>query len=211
MKTLALILVLSGMAVSAARAQTFSFLATPIAIPDGSSAGITINTGPVSGTNATMNTVAVTMDWTSPTGGPGHTFIRDIIATLTYTPSFGAPVSLSLMNRIGTNVASVSADLRGSYTFANGGGNIWTAAVGGAIPPGTYAATGAGSSTPLNMNAAFAGLPSTGTWSLFISDAVTPDLGFVASASVRITTIPTPATAALLGLGGLVAARRRRA
>jgi MYXO-CTERM domain-containing protein len=114
------------------------------------------------------------------------------------------------MNRVaGSNG---SADLRGLYTFANGGGNIWTAAtVGGVIPAGTYAATGAGSSTALDMNAAFAGLSSAGTWSLFLSDNAGADLGFVASASVTITTVPTPAAAGLLGLGGLVAARRRRA
>jgi len=220
MKTLALI-VLSGMAATAANAQTSSLLGTPIALPDNVPAGLTINTGAVAGTNATIDTVSVMMDWSgrSVTGGPlpGHTWIGDLIATLTYTPTIGAPVSISLMNRVGvvTTGAGDSSDLSGVYTFANGGGNLWTAAaaVGGGIviAPGTYAATGIGSGTALDMNAAFAGLSSAGTWSLFLSDNAGGDLGFVASASVSITTIPTPAAAALLGLGGLMAARRRRA
>ena len=220
MKTLALI-VLSGLAASVANAQTFSLLGTPVALPDNNIPGLTINTGAVAGTNATIDTVFVTMDWSgrSVTGAPlpGHTWIGDVIATLTYTPTVGAPVSLSLMNRVGaaTPGAGDSSDLSGVYIFANGGANLWSAAAavpdGVVIAPGTYSASGTGSGAALDMNATFAGLGSTGTWSLFLSDNAFNDLGFVASASVTITTIPTPAAAALLGLGGLVAARRRRA
>jgi hypothetical protein len=216
MKTLALI-ALSGLAATAANAQTFSFLGTPGSIPDNAPAGLTLNTGAVAGANATISTVSVSIDFSTATGAPGHTWIGDLIATLTYTPSVGAPVSFSLMNRVGrvTTGFGDSSNITGIYTFANGGGDLWAAAglVGDAVAvaTGTYAATGANAATALDMDAAFAGLSSTGTWSLVVVDAAGGDTGAVASASVTIGTIPTPGAAALLGLGGLAAFRRRRA
>jgi len=213
MKKIALLAIV-GLAASAAQAQTFSFTGTPIAIPDNVAAGVSINTGAVVGTDAIITAVSVTIAF-----DPRHTWIGDLIATLTYTPTVGPVTSISLFNRVGRpgNVGfGDSSNVFGSYLFADGGADFWAAAAaigvgdGVNIPNATYAASGAGSGTALAMDATFAGLSSAGSWSLTVSDLESGDTGTIASANVSIRTIPSPAAAALLGLGGLVATRRRR-
>ena len=210
MKKIALLAIV-GLAASAAQAQTFSFTGTPVAIPDNVAAGVSINTGAVVGTDAIITAVSVTIAF-----DPRHTWIGDLIATLTYTPTVGPVTSVSLFNRVGrvaTGFGDSSAVL-GSYLFADGGADFWAAAAGVGfgvnIPNATYAASGAGSGAALAMDATFAGLSSAGSWSLTVSDLGGGDTGTIASANVSIRTIPSPAAAALLGLGGLVATRRRR-
>ncbi|MCW5766284.1 MAG: hypothetical protein KIT68_09950 [Phycisphaeraceae bacterium] len=65
--------------------------------------------------------------------------------------------------------------------------------------------------TPLlvSLNGAFGAFSATGTWTLFVRDLGSGDTGEILSWSVTI--LPTPGAAALLGIGGLAATRRRRA
>jgi subtilisin-like proprotein convertase family protein len=58
---------------------------------------------------------------------------------------------------------------------------------------------------------AFNGEDANGTWSLFVFDDAGGDTGaFSGGWTLDIVTIPAPASAALLGLGGIAAIRRRR-
>jgi uncharacterized protein (TIGR03382 family) len=208
MKLACALVAVAGLA-AAASAQTFVLGPTPATIPDSNAGGVTIGSGAVAGTQPTIATVSVSLDMV-------HTWVGDLVATLTYTPTAGAPVSIDLFNRIGRVSTGFgdSSNFSGAYVFEDGGADIWAAAgaVGdlAVVGPGTYAATGANSATALSLNAAFAGLDSSGTWSLLVADLAGGDLGEIRNASVTITTIPTPGALALLGLGGLVAGRRRR-
>ncbi|GAB5497389.1 MAG: hypothetical protein Phyf2KO_24690 [Phycisphaerales bacterium] len=56
----------------------------------------------------------------------------------------------------------------------------------------------------------FNGEDANGTWSLYVYDDAGADTGSFQGWTLDIVTVPAPASAALLGLGGLAAARRRR-
>ena len=61
----------------------------------------------------------------------------------------------------------------------------------------------------LDMSA-FNGEDANGAWSLYIYDENAGDTGTFDGWTIDIVTVPAPASAALLGLGGFAAARRRR-
>lgn len=83
----------------------------------------------------------------------------------------------------------------GTYRPTNyGDGDVWDAPA----PAGPYGAT-------LSV---FTGTSADGTWNLYIDDDTGSDAGSMVGWS--ITFVPAPGAAALLGLGGLVAVRRRR-
>lgn len=128
-----------------------------------------------------------------------HTWIGDLIITLTHVES---GTSAIVLNRAGSIAgdASFLSDLAGNYSFSDAA----TGAFSNANPvnaPGAYA--------PANPLSVFAGISAAGTWRLNISDRASLDTGSFSAFGVTFT-IPTPGTAALLGLGSLVATRRRR-
>lgn len=192
----------------AAQAQTF--FGSGAAIPDNTVGGVNGGNIVVAGPLGTIQSVSFGMQ------GLTHTWVGDLIATVTYTPNTGAPISVNLMNRIGLPPAGAgdSSDFGGDYTFSDSGADLWAAAAaaGGAIviAGGDYRATGAGSSSPINLTALFAGADATGTWSLNVADRAGADVGAFTGWSVSLTAVPAPSALAMMGLGGLVAGRRRR-
>jgi hypothetical protein len=92
-------------------------------------------------------------------------------------------------------------DYNGDYTFVFGGAAFPT--TGAAIPAGTYGATA-------DFTTTFAGASAGGPWTLSVVDRFTGDIGRLNSFELNFTVVPTPGAAALLGLGGLAMARRRR-
>jgi len=113
---------------------------------------------------------------------------------------------------IGANGISSIVPLAISQTLANplsGTGNGWYMLYMFSV---TVPASGA--QTPFTISADFAADPGTGSKFGFFDDGVaTPDTSNNTTAGTVSfpVTVPAPASAALLGLGGLVAARRRRA
>lgn len=101
--------------------------------------------------------------------------------------------------------ATDSRDFGGDYTFQFGAASIPAFVSGGPalIAPGTYAPSS-------DFTNAFAGASVGGTWTLSITDIATGDAGRIAGFDLNFTVVPTPGAAALLGLGGLAMARRRR-
>lgn len=214
MKKIAMLVGVAGLAF-AANAQTFG-PGTGGSIPDFVTTPGVLNAGNIVVSGQSANIGSISVDLTNLT----HTWVGDLIATVTYTPSVGSPISTTLMSRLGSTTATGvgdSSNLGGNYTFSDSGSDLWalmTNAANGSsfvAPSGNYRATGALSSTPISLNSVFGGVDGNGTWSLSISDNAGGDTGALGSWSITIVPVPAPGAAALLGLGGLVAARRRRA
>lgn len=141
-----------------------------------------------------------------------HTWVGDISLILT------APNGddCQLMRRPGTSGVGNSGDwLVGAYTFVTSGGlavpNV------GNMAPGTYNRTNNAASTQLtppvdpDTYSVFDGDDLNGSWTLTARDDAGGDTGALGTWSLDITSIPAPGSLALLGLGGLIASRRRRA
>ncbi len=92
-------------------------------------------------------------------------------------------------------------DFAGDYTFLAGGPALPTE--GTVIPSGQIGTTA-------DFTTAFSGASIGGTWTLSVTDLETGDTGRIAGFDLNFTAVPTPGTAALLGLGGLLAGRCRR-
>ncbi|CAN5859382.1 hypothetical protein BH11PLA1_BH11PLA1_18120 [soil metagenome] len=126
--------------------------------------------------------------------GLQHTWNSD----LQFTLSNGVNSILFLANADGAD----SRDFNGDYTFTPTGAGF--AAGGTVLPSGTTGATN-------DFSATFAGQALAGTWTLSVTDIASGDTGRLEGFDLNFTTVPTPGAAALLGMGGLLAARRRRA
>lgn len=159
--------------------------ASPLfAIPDNDPTGVTLSLNIPSsetGTIASMDSVDLF--------GFTHTFASDLIVTLTHMET---GTSAILMNEVGG-----SGDLVGDYSIIDGG----AAFTGTPIAPGAY-----GGSESLSI---FNGEALAGTWLLTITDGAGQDTGAISAFGLNVT-IPTPGALALMGLGGLMAVRRRR-
>lgn len=135
---------------------------------------------------------------TSPAGTTADVLVRPGVTTAT---GFGSSSDLLLAN---------------TYTFVESGGAAWPTGSAASVAGGTYnrfpraAAPVVAADTGLGFGA-FAGENLNGNWTLTIRDYAGGDTGVVETWSMDITSTPTPGAAALLGLGGLVAGRRRRA
>lgn len=121
--------------------------------------------------------------------------------------SWGSDLQFTISNGITSVVfftnfdANDSRDYNGDYTFLAGGPSL--PAGGTVITPGLIGTTG-------DFTTAFAGASIGGTWTLSVTDLETGDTGRIAGFDLNFTAVPTPGAAALLGLGGLLAGRRRR-
>ncbi len=202
---IAAILVVAGLA---AAANAGVYTGTGGAIPDnvGTTPGVFSSTINVSGdTDFPITSVVVSLQ------GFTHTWIGDLVATVT-SPSGTVHPLFSRVGRTGGVGSGDSSNVNGIYTFADTGADLWAAATAGGstfvIPAGTYRTTADGSSAFTSLDSAFAGQNGNGNWVLTISDFAGGDVGGITGWELRI--VPTPGALALLGLGGLVAARRNR-
>lgn len=195
MKTSIAMLAIAGLAGTAA-AQSYN--GAGFAIPDNSAAG------PGSASSSIVITDAGSVqDLTVTLTGMNHTWVGDLIITLSNGSS-----SIDLINRTGngpTSTFGFSWNLDGDYTFDDAAGQSFE----GFGNPGTGVILSSGSYAPEGALSSFNGGSLAGTWTLSISDNATGDTGGLSGWT--LTNVPAPSAVALLGLGGLVAGRRRRA
>ena len=134
-----------------------------------------------------------------------HTYVGDLLITLTGP---GGQVA-TLFDRPGYPQSTFgnSDNLDGIYVFEDFQPQLpeSAGAPGGVITPGTYGTSGPG------FLFDFDGTVKTGVWTLSITDHAGGDTGTLHGWSITMTNlVPSPSAMGLLGLGGLVAARRCR-
>ncbi|MBX3358726.1 MAG: proprotein convertase P-domain-containing protein [Phycisphaeraceae bacterium] len=76
--------------------------------------------------------------------------------------------------------------------------------------PGIANASGTFLAYEGSLNDAFGGVNASGVWTLTVADYVGGDTGMIDGFSLNMTTVPAPGSVALLGVSGLLVARRRR-
>lgn len=187
---------------SSAQATTLSGTGTGFSIPDNNVAGalstITFTD------NLPISDITVTLT------GLSHTWMGDLIATLTHVDT---NTTVSLFNRVGriSTGPGDSSELEGTYRFNDAfTGDLWATAASlggsGIIPGGDYFATGANSSSEVPILPAFSGDLSGGTWQLTIADGLSGITGSLNSWALEIETpmgaVPEPLT--MLGVGTAV-------
>jgi subtilisin-like proprotein convertase family protein len=191
MKHVALITI----AALAGTAAAQSFNGAGFSIPDNSPAGasssiVVSGAGSVQGLTVTLQ-------------GMSHTWVGDLIISLS-----NGSTSIDLINRPGVpelGTVGFSWNLLGDYTFDDAAGTTFESIGNGVgstfnLPSGSYA--------PEQALSGFNGGSFNGTWTLTISDNAGLDTGNLQGWT--LTNVPAPSALALLGLGGVVAGRRRR-
>lgn len=204
-----------------------AFASTATAFAYGPGAGFTIPDNTPAGAFSTINVATagtiVSIDSVTVTfGTAAHTWAGDLVATFS---SVSTGKSVHLFSRVGSTTATGAGDssnLLGTYTFAAAGASFATEAGNGdtnyVMAPGTYARSthafgaGAGSFFDADDYSIFVGDSITDDWKLTISDNAGADTGAITGWSFEATTstVPEPASFAVLGLGALALIRRRR-
>lgn len=130
-----------------------------------------------------------------------HGYSGDLLVTLTHS-GVSTPTTLLINLRNGS-----SADFNGTYSFADNGANLWTAAQGlsglQVIPPATYQASGTGGVT-ISLNSKYFGENAQGSWALRIADQSFLVSGSFASWSLELgggPVVPPPCPPDLNGDG----------
>ena len=179
---------IASLTVLPASAVTFTETGTGFSIPDDNATGASSTITVPTSSNFLITDITVTLNNLT------HTWIGDLIATLTYVPT---NTTVSLFNRIG-RVSSDDGDgsnFNGTYSFNDAfTGNIWTVAASGGngfnIPSGNYFPTGADSSTLVPILTSLAGSQTAGDWRLTISDNEPEDTGALGSWTLNLQATP---------------------
>lgn len=192
MKHVALITIAALAGTAAAQSYNGSGFAIPDNNPAGASSSIVVtDAGNLIDLNVTLNNMA-------------HTWVGDLIIRLS-----NGSTTVTLIDRPGVpqiSTVGFSWNLLGNYTFDDAAGTTFES-IGNAV--GTAFNLPSGSYAPEQALAAFNGQSLAGTWTLSISDNAGLDTGSLGSWTLTAV-VPAPSAMALLGLGGLVAGRRRR-
>jgi subtilisin-like proprotein convertase family protein len=177
---------IASLTVLPASAVSFTGTGAGFSIPDNNAPG-------ASSTIVVPDSFSIT-DITVTLNSLTHTWIGDLIATLTHVDT---GTTVSLFNRIGrVNIFADSSNFNGTYSFNDAfTGNIWAVAASGGssfvIPSGNYFPTGAGSSTLVPMLTSLSGELSSGTWRLTISDNQQLDTGALGSWTLNLQGNPS--------------------
>ena len=208
---------LAILAIAVASASAFAYgPGAGFAIPDNDPIGASSMFNVVgAGTIVSIDSVTLTFD-------TAHTWAGDLIVTF---KNVNTGKDVHLFSRVGATVAGGvgdSSDLLGAYTFTTGGASFATAAAATAstvvIAPGSYARASHAAGIPAGAffdaddYSIFTGDAIAGDWQLSISDNAGGDTGSISSWSFEATvsTVPEPTSMAVIGLGVLCLARRRR-
>jgi hypothetical protein len=199
-----------------AHAATFTGSGAGFTIPDNNPTGASSDI--VVADNFSIADITVTLT------NLNHTFIGDLIATLTKVDT-GTTVSLfNRIGRVGNTGFGDNSNFSGTYRFNDAfAGDIWVVAAGGNstfnVPGGDYYPTAANSGALVPILPAFTGASSAGTWRLTISDNASADTGSLGSWTLDLvgasspTAVPEPGSLLgllALGLVGAGSALRRK-
>ncbi len=137
-----------------------------------------------------------------------HTWAGDLTIVLEHDG-----VSVTLLDRLGVPESEFgqSRNLNGAYSFTDRQGASWDpydglATTGLDIPEGTYELNNTDGSRLRD----FVGTDVHGTWTLYVTDSVAADIGFISGWSIDFFLAPSPSAVSLFGLGAIAAGRRRR-
>ena len=174
-------------------------------IPDNNSTGIT-------STATITEDLTITGDLSITISGFTHTWVGDLIVTLTAPDGTTSADIMRRTGRSGAGGIGYTSDLNGNYTYEDGGADWWGASMPpGPVAPGIYAASTTGG-TQVSLDTIFDGVLSGGDWTLFISDNEGLDTGQFDSWEINVTVVPVPAAVWLFGSGliGLIGIARRK-
>jgi len=152
------------------------------------------------------------------------TWVGDIVLTLTHP---NGTTSMDLICRPGrsdTSTFGFSSDYvsTNSYSFSDGGANLFDVAPPGVVPSGDYRPSTNPNPpatnllpyvyTPNSFAATFGGLDSAGTWTLTATDWAGGDTGSFVDWTLTITPVPEPTSFVLGGLviSGIAWNKRRK-
>ncbi len=178
-----------------ANATSFSGSGTGFSIPDNNATGAS--------STITITDDLIISDMTVTLNNLTHTWIGDLVASLT---NLNTGTTVDLFNRIGRTGGSGfgdSSNFGGNYSFNDAStGNLWTTAAGidtsTTIPTGEYFSTTTNGA--VSLLSAFSGQSALGTWQLSIKDLAGGDTGSFASWSISGQGQPVPEPASVLGL-----------
>ena len=164
--------------------------------------------------------------------GLTHTWVGDLIATVTHTDSDGLSTNATLFNRVGREPFPGDGDASnfiGDYEFASSGASLWEESARGSsgnetqrsvddefnIAPGTYANvnfagfdnnTNPNVESNLSLASIFGGQSSAGTWTIRFTDNDVNDVGSFDRTSIKFiaaTAVPEPGTFGLMAVAGI--------
>ncbi len=142
--------------------------------------------------------------------GLTHTWVGDVTMRVTHINSGLGYDLVARPGYLGSGFGD-SSDYAGTYVFMATGADIWAAAAAAGaaapIPPGTYAASSAGSGAPTGL---FPGAWGASDWRLDVSDGAGGDSGAWEGWEIRGNAVPEPASMIALGLGAAALLRRRK-